>query len=328
MTGPQLLIFGCLTQDNVVTADGICRPQSFGGNAVYAALGARIWSDAVGVVSRAGEGYPPSCFETLRGIGIDVSGIRILPKPHGRNMVFIYQADGTRTRSVSPEVMARIPAGERGRFFDTTLQPDSREKWLEFSPDADDVPAGWWDGLRGLHCAAIPMMRQAHIAAGARSRHGQAIWIQIDSPWQDRAAQGNGDDASLLRVVDAVLPSEADLRDFRPEESQSDAIQTLLRIGTRIVVLKKGGEGCIIADASTGRTIAVPAVAVDAVDPTGAGDAFCGGFLAGMHATGDVVEAARRGTVSASFAVERYGIDGLLRIDRQAAADRLASITH
>jgi ribokinase len=322
---PALVLFGCLTSDNVVTADGVCQPQSFGGNAIYAALGARVWSDSVGVVARAGTGYPEACFDFLTGMGIGVEGIRRQPKPHGRNMVFIYSADGSRTRSVPAAVMAGIPPAERHRFSDTTLQPDAGQKWLEFSPDADDMPKSWWQSVQGIHCAAIPMVRQGHVASAARRRVGARVWIQIDSPWQDRKAQGYGEDESLLRTVDALLPSEADLKDYRPGAGQGEALEALLGDGAKTVVLKKGALGCEIRDA--GRSIAIPAVAVDAVDPTGAGDAFCGGFLAGMIATRDIVQAARQGTVAASFAVERPGIEGLLRIDRREAARRLASIT-
>ena len=46
---------------------------------------------------------------------------------------------------------------------------------------------------------------------------------------------------------------------------------------------------------------------VDTVDTIGAGDAYCGGFLAGLVETGDPLEAGLRGTVSASFAVQGYG---------------------
>jgi ribokinase len=43
------------------------------------------------------------------------------------------------------------------------------------------------------------------------------------------------------------------------------------------------------------------------VDVTGAGDAFCGAFLVGLYSTGDVGEAIRLGSVSASIVVEGYG---------------------
>jgi sugar/nucleoside kinase (ribokinase family) len=42
-------------------------------------------------------------------------------------------------------------------------------------------------------------------------------------------------------------------------------------------------------------------------DPTGAGDAFCGGFLAGMQRTGDPLGAVLHGSVSASLKLEGSG---------------------
>jgi len=62
---------------------------------------------------------------------------------------------------------------------------------------------------------------------------------------------------------------------------------------------------------------------VSAVDPTGAGDAFCGGFLAGLMMLRDIAAAACLGTISASFAVESFGPFHLLGIPRPVARARL-----
>ncbi len=59
---------------------------------------------------------------------------------------------------------------------------------------------------------------------------------------------------------------------------------------------------------------------------TGAGDAFCGGFLAGYLLIGDPVEAAMRGVISASFAVEGVGLQGLMAADVRTAQERLARV--
>jgi len=322
---PELIVYGCLTLDNVVTAEGVRLPQVFAGNALYAALGARVWNDSVGVVSRAGVNYPSACFDLLDHLGVAHEGVRRSPASHGRNMAFVYSPDGSRSRRIPAEIMAAIPAEERDRFLDTTLQPDAREKWLAFSPNADDTPEDWWSATKGVHCAAIPMARQATIVAAARSRAARDVWAQIDSPWQDKAAHGRESDTGLLADLDALLPSEADLADYCAGVPPAQVVRTLLAVGAKRIILKRGGEGCDIYG-SDGATIHVPVVSVRAVDPTGAGDAFCGGFLAGVCATGDVLMAARQGAVSASFAIERNGLDGLARADRREAAARLSSL--
>ena len=82
---------------------------------------------------------------------------------------------------------------------------------------------------------------------------------------------------------------------------------------------------------ATGRSSAcfhIPAVPLNLRDPTGAGDAYCGGFLAGLVATDDPLCAALCGTVSASFAVESFGPFHLLAASRAEAASRFRALAH
>jgi sugar/nucleoside kinase (ribokinase family) len=59
------------------------------------------------------------------------------------------------------------------------------------------------------------------------------------------------------------------------------------------------------------------------VDPTGAGNAYCGGFLAGYIETGDVLTAARYGAIAASFLVEQAGLPEINERLRTQAGLRL-----
>jgi ribokinase len=62
------------------------------------------------------------------------------------------------------------------------------------------------------------------------------------------------------------------------------------------------------------------------LDPTGAGDAFCGGFLAGYAATRDPLLAAMHGNISASFCIEGSGAFYLLDAMPGLAQARLQSL--
>jgi sugar/nucleoside kinase (ribokinase family) len=89
----------------------------------------------------------------------------------------------------------------------------------------------------------------------------------------------------------------------------------LLQTGVPLVALRMGADGSLIASQS-GDLLTVPAVRVEKiVDVTGAGNAFCGGWITGMVETGSIAEAARRAAISASLAIEQYGalyaLDGL-----------------
>jgi ribokinase len=85
------------------------------------------------------------------------------------------------------------------------------------------------------------------------------------------------------------------------------------------VAVKLGPEGVLVWNRKHNEAVAVPAAPTGTVDPTGAGDAFCGGFLAGLVETSDPVTAARFGALSASRIVARFGADGALPLDKVAA---------
>jgi ribokinase len=92
-----------------------------------------------------------------------------------------------------------------------------------------------------------------------------------------------------------------------------------------VAAVKLGARGCLVFDRPTDRIVRLPSAAARVVDTTGAGDAFCGGFLAGYARTGDGIEAALHGIISASFTVETIGIPPPGTVRRQDVDDRLAA---
>ena len=77
--------------------------------------------------------------------------------------------------------------------------------------------------------------------------------------------------------------------------------------GCEIVVAKRGGRGQAVLDVEGKHKWEIPAYPARLADPTGAGDAYCGGFLAGLKKTYDPLQAALYGNVAASLAVEGSG---------------------
>ena len=93
----------------------------------------------------------------------------------------------------------------------------------------------------------------------------------------------------------------------------------------RVAVLRMGEAGSLVAGQGEA-PVAVPAVPVSRiVDVTGAGNAYCGGFLVGLAETGDLGQAGRYGAVSASFALEQFGAMFALESLRSRAEQRLRS---
>ena len=321
----MLICCGSLTLDNVLTAGREALPQSWGGNVLYSALAARLWHEDVGVVSRAGSDYPSAAAKALEARGIDTGGIAALAEPHGMNVAFCYAADGSRVRAFPQEAIRAIPAADRARFVDyTTHGPDHRyQTWTAFAPDGDDIPAAWMRRATGVHCAAMPVARHVAITARIREACGGDVWVQVDSPWYDERDLSHDHGGALFPLLDALVPSEIDVQLSAPGLSQAAAIDAIMARGMRTIVLKRGAAGATIF--TRGSALDVPPYPVDVVDLTGAGDAFCGGFLAGMHLTGDPAAAVHYGTVSASFAIEGAGLSRLLATTADEAGHRLAA---
>lgn len=322
---PELIICGSLTIDNVVTAAGDLLPPSWGGNAVYAALGARLWLPSVGIVSRAGDNYSREFLGSLADRGLDLSGVAHVDAPHGMNVAFFYRPDGSRTRMMPPHLADVIPASERRRFVDYTTRGEQArfETWLRFAPDALDVPEAWVAGAAALHLACMPVQRQGDIAAAMAAARPR-MHCQLDSPWYDERIQPRACDSTLLRNLDLILPSEADLLSWRATLLPLQSASILARTAQRPVLMKQGAHGCTLVDPLNRRLLRLPAFPTNAADPTGAGDAFCGGFLAGWRLHGDWARAMACGAASASFAVEARGIAGLDAATPPALAAREA----
>jgi sugar/nucleoside kinase (ribokinase family) len=83
--------------------------------------------------------------------------------------------------------------------------------------------------------------------------------------------------------------------------------ETIASFGVQVVVIQRGVQGQYLYNATQRERWVVPAYPVQRVDLNGAGDAFCGGFLAGLCTSYDPLTAVLQGNVSASLGVEGTG---------------------
>ncbi|MGF7211260.1 ribokinase [Skermanella aerolata] len=324
---------GGIIIDNVVAADGRVGRDAMGGNAVYSAAGARLWLDEVGVVGRIPANYPLELLRRLSAHGIDISGIVTVDEEVREAEWFLYRADGSRADHLHAPIDAPgLPLhGDRLSAKECrTLEAHLRAMpatWSDFasfrrrSPvRIEDVPVRW-SSARGVHLAANQPASQRAMAEALFAR---GLFVTAD-PGPNAQAIAEGGLSSFLAAVTAFLPSEKELAVLAPGLDPASGLASLRRQGAGTVVVKLGADGAMVASGA-GHTdaVAVPAFPTAAVDPTGAGDAFCGGFLAGLVLTGDPRAAACLGTVSASFAVEDFGPFHLLGTTRGSAAERLS----
>ena len=100
-----------------------------------------------------------------------------------------------------------------------------------------------------------------------------------------------------------------------------DKKDLIRRAGTVIVTLGEKGSQVVTARGE----INIPAVKPRTVeDPTGAGDSYRGGLISGLIQGKDIEECARMGSVCASFAVESFSLNRLVRLTRPEIERRRA----
>jgi sugar/nucleoside kinase (ribokinase family) len=78
--------------------------------------------------------------------------------------------------------------------------------------------------------------------------------------------------------------------------------------GCELTVVKRGARGQMLYDAAGRKRWEIPAYPARPVDLTGAGDAFCGGFLVGYQQAYDPLQGSLHGGISASLVIEGSGV--------------------
>jgi len=338
-SSPFLAVGNC-TLDDVVTPDGQISPRQLGGNAVYAAAGMRLWGADVSLVSVIGSDYPTVWLDQLAGAGIDVSAVTQIEEPHLLRSRAFYFPDGSRTDRVD-EARSIIPdhAGEvidlESEYTDTG-SPLHRRIWPNFCPDLTR-----WTELASkasyAHLAPGPLPCSRANATYLKRLRGDQIVITFDWPWWDWDRESEVD-AGLLQSLDYLLPSIEELTVHADAvfdcDSESkvegkhvfESARRLLARGPRGIGVKMGARGMRYMPYGGKEWTQIPTYPTQAIDPTGAGDAFCGGFLVGMAKTGNPVQAALYGAVSASFIIEDFGVLHALSVDEEEAQSRLKKL--
>ena len=122
----------------------------------------------------------------------------------------------------------------------------------------------------------------------------------------------------MIKAVDAVVINDEEARLLTKEFNLIRCAKKMMRWGAKYVIIKKGEHGSLMFyEDVIFPTLGFPLK--DVLDPTGAGDSFAGamiGYLANKRSTSfsEIKKAIVYGNVAGSFAVEGYGLDGLLRI--------------
>jgi sugar/nucleoside kinase (ribokinase family) len=290
---PDVVILGNLLVDDLVFADGQTRLGQAGGAVLYAALAARVWGARVGCVSVAGSDYPQAMLDRMEACGIDLAGV---------------------SRWDRPGVRAWLLYEHGARQLIHRLGCPSHE---EVSPSAEQIPVDW-RSARAMHLAPMPLAVQRTLLTSLADC-GAFVSVDPHHPVTDETLP---EWRSVLAHADAFFPGEDELRIPEATTNPQAVLPRLVSGRLRFVALTQGAKGGLLYDARDRRFHSWSARTERLVGPTGAGDAFAAGFVT-AHAAGLPVERClQRAQVTASFALEAWGPDGLVSATPESAADR------
>jgi sugar/nucleoside kinase (ribokinase family) len=300
----SLTVVGSIAFDAVKTPFGE-RPKMLGGAATHFALAASFFANEVRPVGPVGDDFGEAEYQVLRDRGIHTDDIEHV----AGGKTFFW-------------------AGEYGFDLNSreTLATDLNV-FETFQPKLSDAAKS----TDVLFLANI----QPDLQLEVRQQLPDSRFVAMDSMnlWIDIARD------SLVKVVesvDAVLLNDAEIKQLTEKPSLLAAAREVLAMGPRIVVAKQGEYGAALF--TKDGFFALPAYPMEtAIDPTGAGDSFAGGFVGYLAAHADEIDDAhlRRamayGTAVASYNVEGFGTERVATLTAQEISERvaeLARITH
>ncbi|WP_329151396.1 PfkB family carbohydrate kinase [Streptomyces sp. NBC_01456] len=222
--------------------------------------------------------YGEYCWEALeQGEGIDLALSRTVPGWH------------------SPVTVSMAYEGER-----TMVSHGHEAPPPDFAFDGKHAP-GCPPPTRACVASLVPGRREGWLGCAA----GRGSRIFADVGWDD---SGRWDPADLadLEHCEAFLPNaEEAMRYTRTDCPRAAARKLADRVPLAVVTL--GAEGACAVDGRTGESAEVPAIAVEALDPTGAGDVFVAGFVTGTLAAWPLTDRLAFAGLSAALSVQEFG---------------------
>jgi sugar/nucleoside kinase (ribokinase family) len=280
-----------------------------GGNVLYAAVGVALWEGEPppALIARVGEDYPQEWLNEFEQAGLDTRGVRVQPEAVDVRAFTAFLDRSTRVYDDPVRHFARLglPFPKALLGYRANSMVDSRTRMLHTSLRQGDIPSDFMDAGVVHIC---PMDYLTHSLLPAILRQAQFSTVTLDPSSGYMNPTFWDDVPALLTGLTAFLPSEEEVLALFQGHSDDlwEIAEALAAYGCEVIVIKRGESGQILYDAATRSRWEIPSYPSRMVNPIGAGDAFCGGFLAGYRRTYDMLEAVLYGNIAASLVVEGH----------------------
>ncbi len=315
MTVPKIIVLGSVNIDLVIRAPRLPSPgetvlggrffEAPGGKgANQAVAAARAARGPVAFVAAVGDDrYGQQSLDNFRREGLLCEHLRIVSGEATGVALILVDAEA--------ENMIAVASGANAHLSIT---------------DVDQLPDAWFaPGGVLLACLESPLPTVRH--ALARARVSAMTTILNPAPANEPLP------ADVLELVDVLTPNEHEAaalagQSVTDHRSALAAARHLQQLGCRQVIVTRGSAGCTVLGDSIecqergdGNAVDLPALAVQPVDTTAAGDAFNGALAVRLSEGASLVEGARWASVAAAISVTRPGAQpSLLNRDEIDAA--------
>jgi sugar/nucleoside kinase (ribokinase family) len=305
----RFVIAGHLRREFIITPAGKAFLDTLGGNLIYAAAGCSTWEPGIGLLSRTGENFPHEWIEDIAQSGFDCRGIRTIPETLDQRSFYAYPDADTCLTDNPVSHFARLGMPFPKSLLGYSSQPqtqDSRSVPGSFTIRLGDIPSDYFDASAAHLC---PLDFLSHSLLPPALRQGNVATITLDPSVSYMNPIFWNEIPGLLKGISAFLPSEEKLLSLFQGRTNDpwEMAEALADYGCEVIVINRGLRGQMLYDKATHTHWSIPVYPGRIINPTGAADAFCGGFLAGYHSTYNALEGALIGNISASLAMEGNG---------------------
>jgi ribokinase len=289
MRGFDVVGFGALNVDEIFKVARIVSAEeesaildhieSCGGSAANTIVGLARLGCKTGFIGKvAGDREGEMLLESLRQEGVDVNGIAVSKQGRsGRVMGFV---DGK---------------GERALYVDAGVNDT-----IEY----DKINSQYAFGTKILHLTSFVGKKSFQTQKKLVEKLPRNVKISFD-PGALYAKIGLAKLEPMIKRTFALLPSASELEALTGTSDYETGAQALFERGVKLVAVKLGADGCYVTDGTRKRLI--EAFKVKIVDTTGAGDAFCAGFLYGLISGQSLFSCGRIGNFVASRCITKLG---------------------
>lgn len=280
----EILVIGSVALDSVQTPFGK-KEEVLGGSATYFAYSASFFTK-VKLVATIGEDFPPTYLKVLKARPICLEGLqRLRGKTFRWKGNYEYDLNCAHTIATQLNVFAG---------FDPVLPEEYKRTECVFLANID--PEIQHKVLRQVTSPKL-------------------VALDTMNCWIENKRQQL---LKVLKQIDIFILNDAEARQLSNQSNLVRAASKILKLGPKIVIIKKGEHGSILASDSL--FFVAPAYPLETIyDPTGAGDVFAGGFLGHLARSRSINQRTLRqaiifGTVMASFNVESFSLNRLRRL--------------